>query len=54
MVISANFLFFREEPINRHPKENPLKIEEDIEEDSLNQEQIEQNKLVKRNINSKK
>ena len=37
MVISANFLFFfREESTNRHPKENPLNLEEDLEEDLLN------------------
>ena len=29
------FFFFREEPTNRHPKENPLKLE-DVEEDLLN------------------
>ena len=40
VIISANFLFFREEPTNRHPKENPLNLEEDLEEDLLNYEQI--------------
>ena len=28
--------FFREESTNRHPKENPLNLEEDLEEDLLN------------------
>ena len=32
VVISVNFLFFFE----RHPKENPLNLEEDFEEDLLN------------------
>ena len=32
VVISANFLFFFE----RHPKDNPLNLEEDFEEDLLN------------------
>ena len=36
VVISANVLFSREEPTNRHPKENPLNFEKDIEEDLLN------------------
>ena len=36
VVISTNFLFFREEPIIRHPKENALNLEEDLEEDLLN------------------
>ena len=36
VVVLANFLFSREEPTNRHPKENPLNIEEDLEEDLLN------------------
>ena len=27
--------FFREEITNRHPKENPLNLEEDLEEDLL-------------------
>ena len=36
VFISANFLFFRQEPTNRHPKENPLNLEEDLEEDLLN------------------
>ena len=32
VVISANFLFsFREDSTNRHPKENPLNLEEDFE-----------------------
>ena len=35
VVILANFLFFREEITNRHPKENPLNLEEDLEEDLL-------------------
>ena len=35
MVISANFLFCREEPINRHPKENSLNLKENLEEDLL-------------------
>ena len=30
------FGFFREEPTNRHPQENPLNLEEDLEEDLLN------------------
>ena len=30
------FFFFREESTNRHPKENPLNLEEDLEEDLLN------------------
>ena len=36
VVVSANFFFFREEPSNKHPKENPLNLEEDREEDLLN------------------
>ena len=37
VVILANFLFFfREESINRHVKENPLNLEEDLEDDLLN------------------
>ena len=27
---------FREEPTKRHPKENPLNLQEDLEEDLLN------------------
>ena len=30
------FFFFREDSTNRHPKENPLNLEEDFEEDLLN------------------
>ena len=45
--------FFLEEPTNRHPKENPLKLE-DVEEDLLNWQRIYENKLIRRNINSKK
>ena len=29
-------VFFREELTNRHPKENPLNLEEDLEEDLSN------------------
>ena len=29
-------IFFREKPTNRHPKVNPLNLEEDLEEDLLN------------------
>ena len=36
----GQFIFFRKEPINRHPKENPLNLEEDLEKDFLNLEQI--------------
>ena len=36
VVTSANFLFLREEPTNRNPKENPLNLEEGLEEDLLN------------------
>ena len=36
VVISVNFNFFeREESSNRHPKENPLNFEDDLEEDLL-------------------
>ena len=34
------FFFFLEEPTNGHPKENPLNLEEDFEEDLLNWEEI--------------
>ena len=30
------FFFSREDSINRHPKENPLNLEKDFEEDLLN------------------
>ena len=36
VVVSADFLFFREESTYRDPKENPLNFEEDLEEDFLN------------------
>ena len=36
VVISTNFLFFGEEPSNRHPKENPLNLDEDLEEEPFN------------------
>ena len=38
MITSANFHFFRirEEPITKHPKENPLNLEEDLKEGLLN------------------
>ena len=32
----GQFPFFWEESTNRHPKENPLTLEEDLEEDLLN------------------
>ena len=40
VVISANFPFFqiREEPTTNHPKQNPLKLVEKLEEKLLNQE----------------
>ena len=31
----GQFFFFRDEIPNRHPKENPLHLEEDLEEDLL-------------------
>ena len=31
----GQFSFFREEITNRHPEENPLNLEEDLEEDLL-------------------
>ena len=34
------FFFFREEITNRHPKENLLNLEEDLDEDLLHLEQI--------------
>ena len=40
VVILANIPFFLEEPTNGHPKENPLNLEEDFEEDLLNWEEI--------------
>ena len=40
VIVSANFLFFREELANRHLKENSLNLEEDLEKDLLNWEQI--------------
>ena len=30
------FFFFRDESANSHPKENPLNLEEEFEEDLLN------------------
>ena len=39
--ISANFFFFfGRNLLNRHPKENPLNLKEDLKEDILNWEQI--------------
>ena len=36
VVISANFLFFWDESADRHLKENPLNLKEDLEDDLLN------------------
>ena len=38
VVISATFPFFRmtEEPTTKHPKENSLNLEEDLEKELLN------------------
>ena len=53
VVISANFPYsrIREEPTTKHPKENSLKLEEDLEE----RHWIKRGKKpLRRNINNKK